>query len=51
MFTVFEITKPRFKSWGVVFADRLAVGDNVRFTGYRSPFASGIEEGNIDLGV
>lgn len=51
MFTIFKITKPCLQCRRVVFSDNLAVCDNVCFTGNGSPFASGVEEGNVDFGV
>ena len=50
MLTIFQVPKPCFQGRGVVFADRLTVSDNLSFARDGSPFASGVEESDIDFG-
>ena len=48
---VLEVAEPGFEAGGVVFADHVAVGDDGCFAGDGGPFASGVEEGDVDFGV
>ena len=51
MFAVAKIAEPGFEAGGVVFADHVTVGDDGGFARDRGPFASGVEEGDVDFGV
>lgn len=51
MLAILQIAKPSLQCWRVVFADRLTISDYVGFAGDGSPFAGGVEEGDVDLGL
>jgi hypothetical protein len=51
MRTITEIAYPGFELRGVVFLDKVAVGDDVCFAGDGGPFTGAVEEGDVDVGV
>lgn len=51
MFTIFEIPQPGLQCRRVVFADHLAICDDVCLTTDACPFARRVEEGDVDFGI
>lgn len=51
MLAVAEIAEPGFEGGGVVFFDDAAVGYYGGGAGDGGPFAGGVEEGDVDVGV
>lgn len=51
MLSVTEVAEPGLEGFGVVFFDDGAVGDDLGGAGHRGPFAGGVEEGDVDVGV
>ena len=50
MLAILQVAKPRFQGRRVVFSHHFSVSDDVSFARNRSPFASGVQEGDVDLG-
>jgi len=48
---VSQIAQPGFQRLSIVFADNLAVGNDLGFTRDGSPFAGRVQERDVDLGV
>ena len=51
MLSVAEVAHPGFQRGRVVFVDEGAVGGDGGFAGNGSPFARGVQEGDVDIGV
>lgn len=51
MGSIFQIPQPRLQRRRIIFANHLAIDDNFGFAANGSPFAGGIEEGDVDFGV
>ena len=50
MLAILQVAKPRFQGRRVVFSDHFSVSDDVGFARNRSPFAGGVQKGDVDLG-
>lgn len=49
--SITQVAQPGFQGGGVVFLDNGAVGNDLGGARDGSPFAGGVEEGDIDMGV
>jgi hypothetical protein len=49
--SITKVAQPGFQSRRVVFLDDGAIGDDLRGAGHGGPFAGGVEEGDVDVGV
>jgi hypothetical protein len=49
--SITKVAQPGFQGRRVVFLDNRAIGDDLGGAGHGGPFAGGVEEGDIDVGV
>jgi hypothetical protein len=49
--SITQVTQPGFQGRRVVFLDDGAVGDDLGGAGHGGPFAGGVEEGDVNMGV